>query len=106
SRAGRGVAGSETGGTPRARRHAATRSRQLSAADGARVARFQRRAHAAAVERQRIRGRENHFTGAGRENQRAGIVWRNRDEATKTRKHETRLDFLLRAFELSWQSRR
>ena len=35
-------------GARRARRHAAARSRQLSAADGARVARVQRRAHAAA----------------------------------------------------------
>jgi ubiquinone/menaquinone biosynthesis C-methylase UbiE/DNA-binding transcriptional ArsR family regulator len=79
------------GGARRARRHAAARSRQLSAADGSRVARVQRRAHAAAVEQQRIRGRENRFIGAGRESQRSGIVCRDGKKATKTRKRESGL---------------
>ena len=37
---------------------------------------------------QRFRGREDRFAAAGREGQGSGIVCRNRDEATTTRKHE------------------
>src|SRR6185369_5977229 len=103
SRAGGGVAGSETRRARRARRHAAARSRQLSAADGARVARVQRRAHAAALEQQRIRGRENHFTAAGRESQGSGIVCGNSDKATKTRKHQVGLVRSAKKEETQWQ---
>ena len=55
SRAGRGVARVlKPGGRVVLGRHAAARSRELSAADGTRVARVQRRAHAAAVEQQPV----------------------------------------------------
>src|SRR5712691_8517083 len=96
ARARRGGARPQAAWAAHYRRHAAARSRELQAEDGARVARLQRRAPATAADRGRVRRRSGRGASTRRPREGAGAVRRDgkkTNATTKTRRHEKELAF-------------